>query len=169
MLTPKDLFSILVVGAFWGCTNPFLRRGAATATAGVDKDDKDDSPNTTKKETKNQEHTKSTTSSSSLGSTVLSSLQKFRRWEVWVPYLFNQCGSLFFYYLLANSNLTVAVPVCNALSLVFSIVTSFYLGERVDKPLRAIFGATLVTGGVAICVAASSSSSSTTTTTNEER
>mmetsp|Transcript_23257 Transcript_23257/g.32489 ORF Transcript_23257/g.32489 Transcript_23257/m.32489 type:complete len:168 (+) Transcript_23257:33-536(+) len=150
MLT-RDLFSIVLVGAFWGCTNPFLRRGAAAAN----KDDDKDVSQETKAEKKRHPNQEQSQQLSSLGSTVLSSLQNFRRFEVWLPYLFNQCGSLLFYYLLANSDLTVAVPVCNALSLVFSIVTSFYLGERLDKPIQAFVGAALVTGGVAICVASS--------------
>lgn len=125
----NHLLSIVFVGAFWGCTNPILRRGAADdiTACSVEED--------------------------ATFFSLLDSLKKFRRFGVWLPYLFNQCGSLLYYYLLASSDLTLAVPVCNALSLVFSIMTSYALGERVDKPGQAIFGAALVTGGVAICIA----------------
>ena len=65
----------------------------------------------------------------------------------------NQSGSILYYKLLATSDLSLSVPVCNALALVFSSATSFLLGERVDRPVAAIFGSLLVTLGVAICMA----------------
>jgi len=90
--------------------------------------------------------------SSTFLSSVKESLSKFRQWRVWLPYALNQCGSVLYYYLLASSDLSVAVPVCNALSLVFSCITSYMLGERVDQPLKAIVGSALVMVGVAICM-----------------
>lgn len=129
----NDLLSIVLVGAFWGCTNPLLRKGSSDlpAETSSSKVSPDDSPRF------------------SLGR----SLSKFRRFRVWLPYLLNQCGSLLYYKLLASSDLTFAVPVCNALSLVFSFFTSFCLGERVDKPLQALGGAALVMTGIAVCMA----------------
>ena len=85
-------------------------------------------------------------------STVKRSLSKFRQVRVWLPYALNQCGSVLYYFLLASSDLSVAVPVCNALSLVFSCITSYLLGERVDQPIKAIFGSAFVMAGVAICM-----------------
>ena len=84
---------------------------------------------------------------------LVQSLLRFRRVRVWLPYLLNQSGSILYYKLLATSDLSLSVPVCNALALVFSSATSFLLGERVDRPLAALFGSLLVTLGVAICMA----------------
>uniref|UniRef100_A0A7S1UNM3 EamA domain-containing protein n=1 Tax=Grammatophora oceanica TaxID=210454 RepID=A0A7S1UNM3_9STRA len=129
----KIILSLILVGAFWGCTNPLLRKGStAEATDAAE-----------------GEH-----SSSSL----LTTLSRFRNWKVWLPYLLNQSGSLLYYVLLANSDLTLAVPICNALSLVFSMGTSHLLGERVDKPLRAGLGAAMVMMGVTLCVTKTSGS-----------
>ena len=122
-----DIASLLIVGAFWGCTNPFLRKGAEQ----LDGQKKDQS------------------SSSMIGG---GTLQKFLRVQVWLPYLLNQCGSLVYYILLSSSDLTVAVPICNGLALVFSCVTSYLLGERVDKPFQAMAGASCVVAGVAWCM-----------------
>jgi hypothetical protein len=46
----------------------------------------------------------------------------------------------------------MAVPVCNAMALVFSFGTSFLLGEPIEKPFLAALGASLVLAGVTICV-----------------
>jgi drug/metabolite transporter (DMT)-like permease len=129
-----DVLSLVLVGACWGCTNPLLRASSAT----------------------NQKTTSTADAASDTKATfaqsVVSSLSKFRRVSVWLPYVVNQAGSLLYYFALSQSDLSVAVPVCNALALVFSIATSYFMGERVDQPLRTMLGATLVMGGVAVCL-----------------
>jgi drug/metabolite transporter (DMT)-like permease len=128
-----DVLSLVLVGACWGCTNPLLRASSATnptaPTTGTASDPK-----------------------ATFAQSVVSSLSKFRRVSVWLPYVVNQAGSLLYYFALSQSDLSVAVPVCNALALVFSIATSYFMGERVDQPLRTMLGATLVMGGVAVCL-----------------
>ena len=73
-------------------------------------------------------------------------------------YILNQFGSVLFYIQLSKSDLTLAVPICNGLALVFSFVTSYFLGEPINKPLRTLLGASLVVAGVAICLTADESS-----------
>ena len=126
-----DLLSAVLVGAVWGCTNPFLRRGSAT----------------------NENVQAETTADITEGNSIIQSLLRFKRVGVWLPYLLNQSGSILYYKLLATSDLSLSVPVCNALALVFSSATSFLLGEQVDRPITAILGSLLVTLGVAICMA----------------
>jgi drug/metabolite transporter (DMT)-like permease len=128
-----DVLSLVLVGACWGCTNPLLRASSTSNPAAPTADAASD--------------TKATFAQS-----VVSSLSKFRRISVWLPYVVNQAGSLLYYFALSQSDLSVAVPVCNALALVFSIATSYFMGERVDQPLRTMLGATLVMGGVAVCL-----------------
>lgn len=139
MVNWKEVCSLVLVGAFWGCTNPLLRKGSSTV-------DPETSENTHRDENEKQ---------LSLLTRIKESLSKFRQWRVWLPYALNQCGSLIFYWLLASSDLVVAVPVCNALALVFSCVTSYLLGERVDQPIKAIVGSAFVMVGVAICMMSS--------------
>jgi Putative transmembrane family 234 len=121
----QDLASMVLVGALWGCTNPFLRKGSV--------------------ESEKQQI-------AAPRSFLKSSLLAFLNVQVWLPYLLNQSGSIMFYILLANSDLSLAVPICNALALVFSFATSVLLGESIDKPLRSFLGAALVLLGVTICV-----------------
>ena len=82
-----------------------------------------------------------------------SNLTRLLNLRVWLPYyLLNQCGSMLFYVTLRQSDLTLAVPLCNALALVCSVLTSFALGEAIPQPIRTIVGAALVLLGVTICV-----------------
>jgi hypothetical protein len=125
-----DILSLVLVGAFWGCTNPWLRRGSSQLSSASNEKDE-----------------------SNLGlSNLADSVKKIKNVRVWLPFVLNQFGSVVFYVLLAKSNLTLAVPICNGLALVFSSLTSYSLGEKVDKPLLAILGAALVTVGVALCM-----------------
>mmetsp|Transcript_6258 Transcript_6258/g.9090 ORF Transcript_6258/g.9090 Transcript_6258/m.9090 type:complete len:150 (+) Transcript_6258:127-576(+) len=127
-----DVISMLVVGAVWGCTNPFVRRGHKNLEA---------SSNDSQQDTR-----------ITLIGRIHRSLGRFVRFQVFVPYILNQVGSLLYYKLLGTSDLTFAVPGCNASALVFSLMTSYLLGERIDRPSLGIFGASLVTFGVGICI-----------------
>lgn len=136
MISVTEAISLILVGALWGCTNPFMRQGSIES--------KSSSNNT-----EEQEATKS----------VLKSLFRLARIKVWLPYLINQLGSLLYYKQLASSNLTLSVPICNATAMVFSCITSFFLGERVNQPRTAVLGVTLILLGVQICMYSSGESS----------
>ena len=136
----NEVISILLVGMLWGCTNPFIRKGSLSS-----KDPRVITDNSFR-------HKDSTFGS--ITNFVIQQLLKFRSIHVWIPYLLNQVGSLVFYYTLSNSNLSLAVPCCNALALLFSVGTSYMIGEQqsVNNPLRSIVGSAFVMGGVMLCV-----------------
>mmetsp|Transcript_10478 Transcript_10478/g.12753 ORF Transcript_10478/g.12753 Transcript_10478/m.12753 type:complete len:149 (+) Transcript_10478:53-499(+) len=134
----QDTLSLLLVGAVWGCTNPFLRNGS---------NNEDNSDKTKqRKEVQTQRHT------SKIYALYAELIHQFQQPKVFIPYLLNQSGSLLYYYLLATSDLTLAVPICNGLALAFTFVTSYYIGEPIDQPVRSAVGAMLVTTGVGICM-----------------
>ena len=139
-LLSMDFLSMMVVGALWGCTNPLLRKGSVEAA----KDTKSD----TKQDT--------------------SMLQKFVKSfldvKVWLPYVLNQSGSLAFYFLLAKSDISTAVPICNAMALLFSFVTSSVLGEPIPNLPKTALGASLILVGVTICVSSQEEPTTTRTT-----
>mmetsp|Transcript_29110 Transcript_29110/g.42810 ORF Transcript_29110/g.42810 Transcript_29110/m.42810 type:complete len:141 (-) Transcript_29110:129-551(-) len=139
MISSTEAISLLLVGALWGCTNPFMRQGSI------------ESKKTSTINTSQEEGEESTS--------VLKSLFRLAKIKVWLPYLINQLGSLLYYKQLASSNLTLSVPVCNATAMVFSCITSFFLGERVNQPGRAALGVILVLLGVQICMYSSSENS----------
>ena len=155
-----NLASMVLVGALWGCTNPFLRKGAIEAAAesstGTDGDSDSPPPTAIDEEGK--------PSPSFLSSAVRS----FLSWRVWIPYALNQSGSVVFYYLLASSDLSRSVPICNSLALVFSLATGFALGESMTMPLRTFVGAALILAGTTLCVSSSPSPSSSPPSAGEE-
>uniref|UniRef100_A0A8B9YYA7 Transmembrane protein 234 n=1 Tax=Buteo japonicus TaxID=224669 RepID=A0A8B9YYA7_9AVES len=54
------------------------------------------------------------------------------QWETYmVPFLLNQGGSLLFYLTLASADLSLAVPLCNSLALIVTLVTGRLLGEDI--------------------------------------
>jgi drug/metabolite transporter (DMT)-like permease len=138
MISAAEIVSLVTVGALWGCTNPLLKKGSSQRR--TTNPPSDTASSSTLTSDNNNTHS------------VFSSLSNFQRISVWLPYLVNQAGSLLYYFTLSQSDLSLAVPVCNALSLVFSIVTSYILGERVEQPFRTMIGAALVMGGAAACL-----------------
>jgi len=138
MVNTTEALSLILVGAFWGCTNPLMRKGfVETKTTTEKKKGASDGSSTTDGDAK---------------SFIGGKLALLANVKVWLPYLINQMGSLLYYKTLASSNLTLSVPICNATAMVFSSITSAILGERVDQPGRAILGVVLVLSGVAVCM-----------------
>lgn len=122
---------LALVGALWGCTNPLLRTGS--------------------EEVKQMQET--VTKSTSTVDWVLDALKLFLNARVWLPYALNQAGSVLFYFTLAQSDISLAVPICNGLALVFSIVTAYFVvGEKISQPGKTFVGATLVMTGVTLCL-----------------
>ncbi|KFP61384.1 Transmembrane protein 234 [Cariama cristata] len=71
-----------------------------------------------------------------------------------VPFLLNQGGSLLFYLTLSSADLSLAVPLCNSLALIVTLVTGRILGEDIGGK-RAAAGMLLTVLGVTLCVAGS--------------
>ncbi|XP_053310740.1 transmembrane protein 234 [Spea bombifrons] len=127
-LSAEDLFSLIVVSFLWGATNPFLRKGAE-GLEGV----------------KEERSLKQLLSEASF---------LISNWRYVIPFLLNQSGSVIFYLTLASAELSMAVPICNSLALVFTMVTGKVLGENIGGG-RAVLGLFLTTLGISICVASS--------------
>lgn len=133
-----DTSAIIIVACLWGCTNPLLRHGS-------------------KSELENELTASKPAPIPHQGSAafpdwIKSALGNFRRVRVYLPFLCNQLGSVLFYFVLSRNDLSLAVPACNALALIFSVATSHYLGETVNRPLRAVVGAAFVMIGLTICM-----------------
>ncbi|KYM92472.1 Intraflagellar transport protein 20 like protein [Atta colombica] len=70
--------------------------------------------------------------------------------EYIVPFLLNQCGSVLYFLTLQNSDLSLAVPVSNSLTFVFTAITGWFLGE--EKVHRNTYlGMILVLCGTMLC------------------
>ncbi|KFV93742.1 Transmembrane protein 234 [Fulmarus glacialis] len=66
-----------------------------------------------------------------------------------VPFLLNQGGSVLFYLTLASADLSLAVPLCNSLALIVTLVTGRMLGEDIGgkRMLLTVLGVTLCVAG----------------------
>ncbi|XP_053123990.1 transmembrane protein 234 isoform X2 [Hemicordylus capensis] len=117
-----------MVAVLWGGTNPFLKRG----TEGLE-------------QVKGEKRT-----------LQLLAEMKFLclNYKYMVPFVLNQCGSVVYYFTLASTDLTLAVPLCNSLALMFTLATGKMLGEDLGGA-RAALGMLLTALGVALCIAAS--------------
>ena len=114
-----ELFGCILVGALWGTTNVFLRKGAGKTN-------------------------------DSLTSTLTN-------WRFLLPFAANQSGSALYLLLLGSegADVSLALPVCNSLTFVFTAVTGHLLGERSPGgALRTLVGTAFVAAGAALCVVA---------------
>jgi multidrug transporter EmrE-like cation transporter len=157
MLSILEILSLIFVGATWGCSNSFLRKGSTEAA-------KLSTPTTATTTTigtqqataqQQQPHLSHDERKSTWLNFLKKELSKFRHISVWLPYVVNQSGSILYYVTLSQTDISIAVPVCNALSLVFSIWTSwFVLKEPIERPILTMIGAAFVMVGVAVCIQA---------------
>ncbi|CAL8289617.1 unnamed protein product [Gadus morhua 'NCC'] len=128
MVSVVEVLCLLLVAILWGCTNPFLKRG----TEGI-------------------EHVKRTNK-------VLQVLAEvkflFLNLQYLVPFLLNQLGSLVYYFTLATTDLSLAVPVTNSLTFLLTVLTGKILGEEFGGK-RAVGGMVLTMAGITLCIVSS--------------
>lgn len=115
----------IVVAAMWGATNPFIKKGSS-GIENVREDGK-----------------------------VWQFLMELKflitNWKYIVPFLVNQCGSVLYYLTLASAELSVAVPITNSLTFLFTIISGWFLGDKI-RHWETYVGMLLVLAGVALCV-----------------
>ncbi|KAJ6654321.1 hypothetical protein lerEdw1_007243, partial [Lerista edwardsae] len=98
-----EVAALLLVGALWGGTTPWLKRGAEGLEA---------------------------VRSETWARQLLAEMRfLWFHGQYVVPLALNQAGSLVFYLALAATDLTLAVPICNSLALMFTLATGKILGE----------------------------------------
>lgn len=127
----SKIFSYLLVGGLWGITNPFLKHGTQTSA---------------------NESTVGSKKPKNILETIQESFLIFLKPSIFLPIFINQLGSLAFYFLLATDDISIAVPLCNSLTFVFTGITGWFLGERIHQPMIFILGVILVISGIYLCV-----------------
>nr|XP_004471395.1 transmembrane protein 234 [Dasypus novemcinctus] len=127
-LYPGQVLALVLVAALWGGTQPLLKR-ASTGLQQV------------------QER--------SWTQQLLQEMKTlFLNTEYLMPFLLNQCGSLLYYFTLASTDLTLAVPICNSLAIVFTLIVGKVLGEDIGGK-RAVAGMVLTVTGITLCITSS--------------
>lgn len=123
----SSALQIVAVALLWGCTNPLLNRAA-----------------------QQKHHTvQHATLLKQLYNDIYSLVANYR---FLLCYLLNQCGSVLFLYLLGNTPLSLASPLCNGLTFVTTALMSYYIGEHVNINMYTVAGCTLIVTGFAICI-----------------
>ena len=124
-----ELYAIigyLLVGILWGCTNPYIKHAQ------------------TMNSVKDHQESKS----------IMGNIRRFvKDYKLMMPFLFNQCGSIVFYFLLSTEPISIASPVCNSLSFLFTAVTSYFVFHEVVKhPLLLLIGTVIIVLGTVVCM-----------------
>ncbi|NP_001355186.1 transmembrane protein 234 isoform 4 precursor [Mus musculus] len=65
-----------------------------------------------------------------------------------------ESGSLLYYLTLASTDLTLAVPICNSLAIVFTLIVGKVLGEDIGGK-EAVAGMVLTITGITVCITSS--------------
>ncbi|XP_031234650.1 transmembrane protein 234 isoform X1 [Mastomys coucha] len=123
-----QVLALVLVAALWGGTQPLLKR----ASAGLE-----------------QVHERT------WARQLLQEMKTlFLNTEYLMPFLLNQSGSLLYYLTLASTDLTLAVPICNSLAIVFTLAVGKVLGEDVGGK-EAVAGMVLTITGITLCITSS--------------
>lgn len=135
----------ILVGALWGCTNPLLKRAA-------DQEERDRHGllrASARSLTTTKGNTWTMKTSFVRGCAELRTL--LSNWQFVLPFLLNQLGSVFYLICLGEADLSLALPITQGLTFLFTALTARILGER---PLTnsTILGTELILVGVGICV-----------------
>ncbi|XP_026283526.1 transmembrane protein 234 homolog [Frankliniella occidentalis] len=120
-----SLLWLTLVGFLWGGTNPFLKKGAT----GMDKVE---------------------------GNNIIARLWKevyllLLNWKYMIPFLLNQSGSVVYFLTLQNTEMSVAVPIANSLTFVFTAISGWFLSEGIPNA-KTFIGIALVLSGISLCV-----------------
>jgi multidrug transporter EmrE-like cation transporter len=133
LIDTMDFIPFAVVGILWGCTNPFIKDAQKSAKSQTS-------------QIQEQHHRNEST---------FASLKRFlTEPAMFVPYIVNQLGSLvFFLYVVPRQPISVASPICNSLSFVFTAITSYgYFGEDPQSWRYLLLGIVCVLLGSYICM-----------------
>ncbi|XP_023646712.1 transmembrane protein 234 isoform X2 [Paramormyrops kingsleyae] len=128
MVSLTEVLSLLLVALLWGATNPFLKKGA--------------------------EGIEDVRGGRMVFQLIAEVKFLFINIRYLVPFLLNQSGSLVYYLTLATTDLSLAVPVTNSLTFLFTLLAGKLLGEEVDGK-GALLGMFLTMLGVTLCVTSS--------------
>lgn len=123
----NQMLSFVAVGFLWGVTNPLIKRGSSGIEA-------------TTKSTNNK-----------LYQALLELKFLVLRWQYILPFLLNQSGSLLYVYALQNSEISLAVPIAQSCTFLFTTLTALCLREQMPNKL-SFFGIALISIGINICI-----------------
>lgn len=123
----SQMLPFIAVGFLWGATNPLIKRGSD----GI------------QKSTKTSDH--------KFYQIFLELKFLILRWQYIVPFLLNQSGSILYVYGLQDSEISLAVPITQSCTFLFTTLTAICLREQMPNK-TSFFGIALIFIGINICI-----------------
>ncbi|KAK8207578.1 hypothetical protein M8818_004231 [Zalaria obscura] len=133
------VLGFLLVGAAWGLTTPFMRRAAVIR----DKEPKPVRPYLTDP---NISWVKR-----KIWGVLYAVADLLRRPSYAVPLLINMTGSVWFFVLIGQAELSLTVPIVNSLAFLFTVLGEWYAeGKIIER--QTWIGIGMVLTGITLCV-----------------
>ncbi|KAF2163837.1 hypothetical protein M409DRAFT_68375 [Zasmidium cellare ATCC 36951] len=133
------VLGFLIVGACWGFTTPFMRRAA------VERDKKPQPPRPYLTDPNVSWLKKK------FWGIVYAVFDLLRNPSYAVPLLLNVTGSVWFFLLIGQAELSLTVPITNSLAFLFTVLGEWWAeGKTISRDTW--IGMALVLGGIALCV-----------------
>ncbi|KAK4503493.1 hypothetical protein PRZ48_004408 [Zasmidium cellare] len=133
------VLGFLIVGACWGFTTPFMRRAA------VERDKKPQTPRPYLTDPNVSWIKKK------FWGIVYAVFDLLRNPSYAVPLLLNVTGSVWFFLLIGQAELSLTVPITNSLAFLFTVLGEWWAeGKTISRDTW--IGMALVLGGIALCV-----------------
>ncbi|KAF7191027.1 Transmembrane protein [Pseudocercospora fuligena] len=139
------VLGFLIVGACWGLTTPFMRRAAITR-------DTQPKPSRPLLESPNTPWVKK-----KIWGIIYAVYDLLKNPAYAVPLLLNVTGSVWFFILVGQAELSLTVPITNSLAFLFTVLGEWWAEGKVISRDTWI-GMGLVLGGIALCVHSKTSS-----------
>ncbi|KAK7923023.1 hypothetical protein PG985_007094 [Apiospora marii] len=132
------ILGFLMVGVAWGFTTPFIRRAA-----------RDHNPPL--HPILEREDIKSSGLKSKLYGAVFAVLDLLKNPRYAIPLLINLTGSVWFFLLIGQAELSLTVPIVNTLAFLFTVLGDWWVEKKVISKDTWI-GMALSLCGIALCV-----------------
>uniref|UniRef100_A0A1E1W7T6 EamA domain-containing protein n=1 Tax=Pectinophora gossypiella TaxID=13191 RepID=A0A1E1W7T6_PECGO len=116
---------IVLTGALWGCTNPFIRQG----TRGL----------------------RDVRAKTRLGQAYAEVAFLLGNWRYVIPWCVNQAGSIAYLFAVRCAPLSLCVPAANALAFAFTALTGAAFGKEEPLDRGSMLGIALIVAGTALC------------------
>ncbi|XP_066591950.1 transmembrane protein 234 homolog [Prorops nasuta] len=123
-VTIESVAYLTIVALLWGITNPLIKRGAN----GLERIE-----------------------SFTLYDQILKEAYfLITNWKYILPFLVNQMGSVIYFLTLGSTDISLAVPLSNTLTFVFTALTGWALGEDIAQK-NTYIGMILILLGTSLC------------------
>ncbi|OTA05988.1 integral membrane protein [Trichoderma parareesei] len=132
------ILSFILVGLAWGLTTPFIRRAARAHKP--QPHPLLDSPSV-----------KASWLRSRLLAALFAALDLLRNPRYAVPLVLNLTGSVWFFLLIGKAELSLTVPIVNAMAFLFTVLGEWFVEGKVISRETGI-GMVLSLAGIALCV-----------------